>query len=154
MSGGKRVKKTGKGADHSYIQMFHFVMKSPEWGDLDGYEVKLLMELAKEYKGNNNGDLSAAFSVLKSRGWRSSATLNRRLRGLVEKGWLLVTRHGGSHRCSLYAITWWPLNECSNKTLYGTELRARNTWRKNDSGSPVVNRSTLLVNSTGPQVGE
>jgi hypothetical protein len=91
--------------------------------------------LAKEYKGHNNGDFSAAYSVLKSRGWNSPGTLSAALKELQADGWILLTRQGGKNRCSLYAITWWSIDGCNGKHDYAEENIARNTWKKLQSAS-------------------
>ena len=144
----KRARATGKGKDHSFVGIPHFILRSDEFGQLDGNEVKLLLELAKEYKGSNNGDFSAAWSVMKTRGWRSSGTVQAAKDGLLRKGWLICTRHGGSHRCSLYGITWWSLDECGGKSLYKAETKARHEWRKNDLGTRYSDRSASHTECT------
>jgi hypothetical protein len=52
---------------------------------------------------------------MRSRGWRSSATLNKTLRSLQRKGRPVVTRQGGRHRASLYALTFWGIDACGGK---------------------------------------
>lgn len=126
----KRKKLTGKGGDYSFIGLPHYILKSIEFASLTPNAVKLLIELAKEYKGSNNGDFSAAYSVLKMRGWRSPGTLSKALKELLEKGWIVTTRHGGRHRCSLYAVTWWSIDECGGKLELATENVARHDWKK------------------------
>jgi hypothetical protein len=126
----KRKKLTGKGGGYSFIGLPHYILKSPEFAALTPNAVKLLIELAKEYKGENNGDFSAAYSVLKTRGWRSPGTLSKALKELLEKGWIVTTRHGGRHRCSLYAVTWWPINGCGGKLELAAENVARHDWKK------------------------
>jgi DNA-binding MarR family transcriptional regulator len=106
------------------------VLNSEEFGRLNAYEVKLLIEIARQFNGRNNGDLSAAFSQLRLRGFRSPSTLQRAKQGLVDKGWLYVTRHGGKNRCSLYEITWEPRNDCGGKLECGPTTIAQNLWEK------------------------
>ena len=143
----KRVQKTGKGREHSFIQLPHYILKSEEFGRLTAYELKALLELAKEYKGNNNGDLSVTYKTAKHRGWRSAGTLSAAVKGLERKRWTLCTRHGGSHRCNLYAITWWPLNECDGKSLYKAESKPRHEWRENTLGSRNADSSDRYADS-------
>lgn len=126
----KRKKLTGKGGDYSFVGLPHYILKSQEFASLTPNGVKLLMELAKEYKGKNNGDFSAAYSVLKTRGWRSPGTLSKALKELLADGWIVTTRHGGRHRCSLYAVTWWPIDECGGKLEFATENIPRHDWKK------------------------
>jgi hypothetical protein len=81
------------------------ILDSPEWCDLSAYETKLIIDLASQYKGKNNGDLCAAWSIMKRRGWRSPGTLSKTLHSLIAKNWVLLTRQGGKHVASLYALT-------------------------------------------------
>jgi hypothetical protein len=151
----RRLRLTGKGGEHSFVMVPHYILKSDEFGALTGNALKLLFELAKEYKGGNNGNLSCAFSVLKARGWKSSGTLTAAKQLLLAKGWIICTRHGGSHRCDLFAVTWWPIDECAGKaTMYPAEKLARHDWKKNDLGTRYSNRSTRYSNSNGLEVVE
>lgn len=134
----KRRRRTKGRADWSFISLPHYILQSAEFGRLTAYGTKLLIELASSYKGSNNGDLSAAFSALKNRGWRSAGTLSKALRELQERGFIIVARQGGRNRCSLYAITWWPIDECSGKLEVASEVLARHSW-KDDSCSRYAN---------------
>lgn len=140
----RRFQKRSRKSEHSYLGIPHYIVRSPEFGALEPWSVKLLIELAGNYNGKNNGDLSAAFSVLKSRGWRSPGTLNGALKRLLAAGWITYTRHGGRNRCALYAVTWWPIDHCEGKFLeVRGETVARHSW-KIDS---VVGSRTNVVGS-------
>lgn len=71
----------------------------------------LLVDIAQQYRGNNNGNLSAAPKTLAPYGWTSRGTVDRALRELVSEGFLSLTRQGGRNRCSLYALTWHGVDE-------------------------------------------
>lgn len=139
----RRRRQRGR-TEGGFLLIPHSVLKSPEFGALDGWCVKLLIEIASAYRGDNNGDLSAAFSVLKLRGWRSSGTLAKSLRALLNRGWLVTTRHGSRNRCTLYAITWWAIDECPGKSLeLKPEPAPRHAWRKTESVLAI--RSNVLA---------
>jgi hypothetical protein len=71
----------------------------------------LLFELVAQYKGDNNGDLTVAWSVVSKRGWRSRTTLWRCKAELIEAGFVYVTRKGHMpSTCELLALTWFPLD--------------------------------------------
>ncbi len=95
----------------SYLMLPLSVIKSPAWYSLTAYEKGLLMDVAADYRGNNNGDISCTWSLMQTRGWKSKDTLGKALAGLLEKGFLKKTRQGGKRVCSLYALTWEPINE-------------------------------------------
>lgn len=127
----KRWKHTGRGREHSFLRLPHFLLKSDEFAELSGNAIKLLLDLAMLYKGANNGDLEMAWSGLKVRGWRSQSTIHKAKDELLATGWLVCTRHGGKNRCSLYAITWEPIDECPGKSLeWPAEKVASHLWKK------------------------
>jgi hypothetical protein len=83
----------------------------PKFRTLSGSGVKLLLDIGSQYNGKNNGDLSAAWRVMHPKGWKSEATLNRAKQELLAAGFIAETRKGRlPNLCSLYGITWQPLN--------------------------------------------
>lgn len=81
----------------------------------------LLLELAYQYRGTNNGDLMVAHSVLKGRGWRSRITVEKARDELLAAGFIVITRQGQFMNpggfCSLFAIAWLPVNDIPGKKL-------------------------------------
>ena len=137
MSQRSRFKQKGRGGA-SFVSIPHFVLRSEHWSKLGGSEMKLLMELAGQYNGRNNGDLSATYTDLHPRGWSSNDTLQRALRGLEGACWILRTRQGGRHiGCNLYAITWWPIDACDGKHQHPVEAKPSHRW-KNPIGRPEI----------------
>ena len=126
----KRAKATGRGKTYSFLRLPHYVTDSPEFGALSAKATKLLVELARQFKGNNNGDLSIPWSRLQKRGWKHPQTIQKARDELVETGFVLITRHGGRHVCSLYGITWEPIDECAGKLEVPAQIRAGNDWQK------------------------
>lgn len=107
----------------------HRVIESGSYSRLDGWDVKLLLELAKQYNGRNNGDLSATFSQSKELGWRSSGTLSGAIKKLLRYGFIQKTRQGGKNRCCLYALTWAAIDECKGKLEVGPTKTPSNLWQ-------------------------
>lgn len=134
----KRAKLTGKGGAASFISMPHYVLNSPEFAALDGNETKMLMELARQYKGTNNGDFSATRKqLMEHRGWNSHGTIDAQLAKLEAKGWIVKTHQGGKRMgCNLYAVTFWPVDECKGKHQWPAEYKASHLW-KNKSTGPI-----------------
>ncbi len=64
----------------------------------------LLVDVSQQLNGKNNGDLSAAPSVMAVYNWRSRGAINDAIVELVALGFLQQTRQGGRNRCSLYGI--------------------------------------------------
>jgi hypothetical protein len=124
-----RPKLKGRADIGSFAAVPHAILESSEWAALTAYEVKLLLDVYGQFSGNNNGALSAAWTLMRPRGWRSQATLNNALRGLLEKGFLIKTRQGGKHRCSFFAVTWREVQECDGKHDMRPTKVAPGTWK-------------------------
>lgn len=87
------------------------LLHCPKFRTLSGNGIKLLLDIGAQYNGKNNGDLTAAWKVMRPKGWKSEATLNRAKVELLAAGFIAETRKGRlPNLCSLYGITWQPLN--------------------------------------------
>lgn len=92
------------------------VLDSSAYAALNWTARALLMELAAQYKGYNNGDLTAAYAVHRGRGW-ARRSLQRATEELEAAGFIVQTRQGGRHFCNLYALTWKAIDDCPGKNL-------------------------------------
>ena len=107
--GGHRHK--GTKYNEPFVGIVRSVFESPAFVALSPHAVKLLMELLAQYKGDNNGNLTLAWSIVSKRGWRSRTTLWRCKSELIEAGFVYVTRMGHMpSTCELLALTWFPLD--------------------------------------------
>jgi len=135
-----RTKKT-----EPFLQIPHKVIRSADYRYLSGSAVKLLNVLIFQFRGHNNGDLTAAWSVMKAKyGFRSPTTLHRAIRELLAADLILLTRQGGLGMCSLYSVSWLKINSCNGKLdSQPTSVPPRNVWHteirtSEDSGSVVA----------------
>lgn len=146
MSQRKRWRHKGRSDGPSFIQLPHYVLRSEQWGELSGNAIKALCELLRQYAGSNNGDLSATFGDLTERGWNSRTTLSKALRELEDAGWIIETRKGNRHiGCSLYAVTFYPIDESPKHQEVGTRTPP-NTWKQKRNAMPrnwTVNAQNL-----------
>ncbi|MBO6811714.1 MULTISPECIES: hypothetical protein [Marinobacter] len=111
----KRAKHKGRKGNASFLHIPHEVLNSDAYRSQDGWTAKLLVDLAGQFNGGNNGDLCAAWTIMREKGWRSKGTLHKSLNNLLEAGLIEQTRQGGKNRCSLYAVTWRAIDECKGK---------------------------------------
>jgi len=125
----KREKITGRREKPTFVGIPMIVMDSPAYCRLGGWDVKLLMDIARQYNGYNNGDLCAAWKTMKPKGWNSKGTLNRALQTLQELGFVEQTRQGGRNRCSLFSLTWQPIDECKGKLDVSPTQTPSNRYR-------------------------
>lgn len=105
MSARKRHK--GNSIGEGFLAVPYSVLNSPLFPSLSPHAVKLLIDVAAQYRGDNNGDLSIAWKLMQPRGWRSEATLHKVKRELLMAGFLYESRKGRRpNTCSLFALTW------------------------------------------------
>ena len=124
----------------SFAGIPRVVMECPDYINLNGSAVKLLIEMACQFKGGNNGDLCPAWTLMKERGFCSKTTLSKAIKELLQAEMILLTRQGHfiKNKASLYALTWAPIDECSGKYLevLPTRIPSRNFSLERQQGWP------------------
>jgi hypothetical protein len=114
------------------------VLQSQELASLRPKAVKLLVDLLAQHRRENNGDLCASWTLMRKRGWRSKETLSGALAELREKGWLTLTRQGGRHKASLYAVSFFSIDYCGGKLDVDATASPSNAWRRNSPPLPSL----------------
>ena len=156
-----------------FVGIVRSVFESPAFTALSPHSCKLLLELAGQYRGDNNGDLTVAWSVVNKRGWKSRTTLWRSKKELIEAGFVHVTRKGRMpSTCELMALTWFSLDVSKkfdhealatfkakayrdNKPLPMPTIKKRRDWTLPNGGREAQEkRSPLSTSETcdAPQV--
>ncbi len=110
-----RQKIKGRGGSPPFFQLYHKLLDLPAYISLPHPAKTLLVDMARQYNGHNNGDFCVTMKIMKLRGWTSNGTLRRALKALISADLVLVTRQGGLNKCSLYAFTWLSIDECGGK---------------------------------------
>lgn len=94
-----------------FIALPWAVLDSPYYADLSHPARALLLELARQYMGDNNGRLLASAAFLYKRGWKSSDVISRAKRQLLDGGFFHQTVQGHRpNKASWYALTWQTLD--------------------------------------------
>ena len=151
----RRRRQTGRSESGSFLAIPHAVLRSDAYLTLSAHAVKLLFDLAAQYRGTNNGSLGAAWRIMEPLNWRSRQTLERALRELQEHGLIEKTRQGGRHQCNLFAVTWRPIDACGNKLDVAPSHAASGRWKtwraapeKQNADTPSVSmRHAYRVNA-------
>ena len=119
------------------------VIDSPAFADLTGEAVRVLLILARQCNGHNNGLLQAAYSYCRPRGIGSPHTLQAAIASLIEHGFIYRTRgHGmkeGKNICAAYALTFRQICDKKNrKNLFmdGFVSNAWHEWKPKDKFRP------------------
>jgi len=117
MSRNKRYKSAADKRDSGqFVAIPHAVLNGVAYLTVSSHARMLLFDLVAQYKGDNNGDLCAAYSLMKLRGWKSTHTLLSAKKELMEAGLIEETRKGARpNKASLYAVTWYDLDDCNGK---------------------------------------
>jgi hypothetical protein len=109
------------------------------------YARMLLFDLFAQYRGDNNGDMCAAWKLMKPRGWRSEETLGKAKRELIELGLIVETRKGARpNKASLYAVTWCDLDDCRGKLDISPAAFPRGRYRLRDTLPPILGKNASL----------
>lgn len=109
------AKAKGRRDSDRFTGVPHKVMKTRKYLSINTHAKTLLFELAFQYNGHNNGDLSASWTLMKERGFRSKSTLSKAIKQLIDVGFIQITRAGGINTCTLYALTWKAIDYCKGK---------------------------------------
>jgi hypothetical protein len=131
--GTTRRKSKGRRESGSFSALPHHILESPQYASLSAPAVKLLLDLFAQYRGNNNGDFCAVWSLMKKRGWRSRDTLAKSIKALLKSGFIIKTRQGGWNLACLYAVTWLAIDECGGKLDVSATRVPDNLWKVPDT---------------------
>lgn len=103
-----RQKHRGNGRDgNQFVALPYVVLDSPSYLGLSFSARALLVDVARQYGGGNNGKLVICDRVLKTRGWKSTTTIHKAKAELVDGGFLCQTRQGYKpNKSSWFAVTW------------------------------------------------
>jgi len=126
---GRQQNAKGRREGGTYFALPHRVMDSLNYKRLSSKAVKLLCDIGSQYNGHNNGDLCAAYTLMKPKGWASKSTLEEAIEELRHYGLILLTRQGGRNKPNLYALTWYAIDECKGKLDIAESKTPPGNWR-------------------------
>ncbi len=139
--------KRDKGA---FVSLPMSVLNSRAYIEASAHARMLLFDLFAQYRGDNNGDLCAAWKLMKPRGWKSEDTLAKAKKELISLGLIVETRKGARpNKASLYAVTWCDLDPCGGKLDISPRGFPRGAYRLRDPVSTLTTKGAL---STTPAV--
>jgi hypothetical protein len=133
----KREKAKGRRQTGSFLMLHHSMLEHRNFLRLSSHACKALLLIAGQYKGYNNGDLQATQRLALKSGWTSRGTFCVAITELELAGFIVRSRQGGRNRCSLYAITWQPIDDRKGKLDISATKVATNEWRGTNGGPPM-----------------
>jgi hypothetical protein len=166
MSNGRNANsKSDSGRDGTtFVALPWVVLDSAAYQSLSHAARGLLIEIARQFKGDNNGKLLASAAYLKTRGWNSSDVIARAKRDLIKVELIFETVKGHRpNKASWYALTWRRLDKfpgydpgataCFQRGAYhrGTPLKNLLTPSPGLGRPPIASSpGTVVVSSTSP----
>jgi len=148
----KRRTLIGRKTSGSFVAVPHAVLEHENYARLSFRARSLLFDLFAQFNGKNNGDLCAAPSVMKKRGWKSCDQLAKAKKELLETGWIVKTRHGGLNMGpDLFAVTFKPIDECKGKLNCKSTPTALGYWKR--GYNPEINPPVRHTDKTAPPHG-
>lgn len=118
MSNYSKAKGRG-GSAKNFAGIPRIVMEHQDYIGLSSSARSVLQELAYQYRPGKNGDLTLAYKIMKPRGFKSRTTIDKAVKQLLDARMIIMTRQGYFANpggvCSLYALTWQPIDECQGK---------------------------------------
>ena len=128
----------------AFVQVPMAVLNSRAYIECGPHARMLLFDLLAQYRGNNNGDLCAAFSMMKMRGWKSTHTLQDSKAELLDAGLIVETRKGARpNKASLFAVTWYALDDCGGKLDISAQGFPRGAYKLKDP-LPAIGKNASL----------
>jgi len=140
----ERYQKSGRDAG-GFIALPWQVIDSPAFLRLTPYGKALLIDIARQYTGHNNGALRCGRAYMAERGWKSNDMLTKAKRELLEAELLFETVKGcRPNKASWYAVTWQVLDKLDGFDAGTTAAFKRGAYRKTVMS---LDRPTVLKGS-------
>ena len=126
----KRLRTKNRKSGSSYLGLPHYLINHRNFQTLSPRATKLLIDIAAQYRGCNNGDLCAPLSVMRKRGWKSNDQLFKARNELLDRELILTSRQGGRNKASLFALTWLQIDDCKGKLDIQSTTVAPHNWKR------------------------
>lgn len=124
----KRPKTVRDGA--TFLALPHVVLESAAYRGVNTFARALLIDIAMQLKGSNNGRLLCSTAHMKPLGWTSQGTLQKAKADLLSARLLYETVKGQRpHKASWYAVTWIPLERLPSYDEGAVEGFVRGSYR-------------------------
>jgi hypothetical protein len=140
VGGAKRAGEHG----HTFVQVFHYIMDTAAWRDLDAVSRCVYLEVKRFYTGSNNGRIGLSCRQAADALGMSAATCSRAFQRLVDHGFLEEVVKGVPARGSGFnRATEWLLDEYRDDQTGRPPKKRFLSWSK--SSSPVSNTASHVA---------
>lgn len=126
----KKNRKAPERYSGGYSLIPHDVLDSPAYTSCSPRAKALLIDVARQHNGRNNGHMQLTQTWLARRGWKSVDQINKGWRELIQHNLIYQTKQGGlNNGPNFFALTWYPV---SNK--HGLDQEVKNfefgAWKR------------------------
>jgi hypothetical protein len=137
-------RRAGKRSPERFARIPHSVLESEAVTTLHHAAFRILVILASQYWGGNNGALALTEVAARPHGFHGRDTLYRSLRELESRGLIVCTRRGMKIKNSftLYALGWEEIHNREGKPLEKPEARNNTRWL-NWKASPAAPKEKI-----------
>jgi len=122
--------------EERFTSLPHALLVHETFAELSGRAVKLLLAIASQYMGSNNGHLTATASRMQAFGFHSKDSLAKSIQELLVFGFMVRTRSQQKRLPALYAVTWFPIHEAPKGKPYNPGItptdESSDLWRHTD----------------------
>lgn len=129
----------------------HALLVHENFAALSGRAAKLLLAMLSQYKGSNNGHLTATASRMREFGFNSKDSLAKSIQELLVFGFIVRTRSQQKRLPARYALTWLPIHKALTGEPYDRGIEpgdeALDLWRSIDPRK-AKGKLAALKNST------
>lgn len=120
------------------------VVDSEAYQGLSPHAKALLIDIARQYSGHNNGALRCGKAYMQPRGWSSMDMLTKAKRELLDAGLLFETVKGARpNKASWYAVTWQTLDKLDGLDAGAVAAFQRGAYRKQEPAKVVAKTRAL-----------
>ena len=114
------------------------VLGSPGYRQAGHVARSMLIDIAMQYTGHNNGKLVACAKYVEPIGWNSNATVLRAVRELLACGLLIETRKGARpNKAAWFALSWLDLDQGQGLDI-DPKLYRRGDYMRPEPPAPVL----------------
>ena len=149
----KSFKHNGSKRDAGqFVAIPHMVLDSFAYRQLGYASRAMLVDLARQYTGTNNGRIVACNKYLKPKGWISHATITKCVNELLDSGLLLQTRLGmRPNRAAWFALAWYQLDAGAGMDMSNKEfLDLKVEWKRKVQIAPLIPKTGVSKSSIAP----
>lgn len=123
------------GKSPPFVMLPKSMMQSEAFRKLSPHATRLLLVVAFEFRGANNGSLVVLWETAQQFGFSNKRTFYRALGELEQKGFIEMTKppvRRGKPSATRWALTWMPINEPVGDVRHdvAASAKASNLWKE------------------------